>query len=111
MGEEEGESTEAENLLESSGKGSTRGYYVAIGLGAVIVIIIVIVVAVIVAYRCRKSGSKKGKFCESQKDTPLACIAVGTGSYLYSLAPLCVCVVMCIKGACRVHDVNSCSKY
>ena len=52
------EEEDAENLSESTGKGLTRAYYIAIALAVVILVIIIVTVAVIVVYKCRKSKAK-----------------------------------------------------
>ena len=54
--------TDAESQQESARRGTFRGDYIAIGVGALVVLIIVIVSALIVAYKCR-SSRRKGERC------------------------------------------------
>ena len=85
-----------EMLEESAGKQFSRGYYVAIGLGALLVIVIILIVVGIVVYKMRQRKRQKGKALKESMDH--CCIHV----YVYEGVCLCVCV--CVRSVRHVRD-------
>ena len=59
---------DGEALQESAGKQFSRGYYVAIGLGALLVIVIILIVVGIIVYKMRQRKSQKGKALKESMD-------------------------------------------
>ena len=89
---------DGEALEESAGKSFSRGYYVAIGLGALLVIIIVLIVVGIIMYKMRQRRSQKGK---TLKQSILGYIILTLHVNVHDC--VCVCVCVCVRVCVCMH--------